>query len=132
MKNLANCTPREFLAQSVKIRHAVQNWLTETDIMGIRKRVPHFDGDMSDADKRKAYEAQARDNLWAIIDEITAKHPDETLELLALLNFVEPQDVDKHQMSEYFASIAELISNEAVISFFISLTRLGQMTTSKR
>ena len=39
-KNLANCTPEEFLVQSNKIRKAVENWLKVTDIMEIRKNVP--------------------------------------------------------------------------------------------
>ena len=131
MKNLANCTPREFFVQSVKIRRAVENWLSVTDILNIRKTMPHFDKDASEVEKRAAYKKQAQDNAWAMFDAIVEQHPDESLELLALINFVEPKDVDAHTMSEYLASLAELISNENVLSFFYSLTRLGQMTSRK-
>lgn len=131
MKNLANCTPREFFVQSVKIRHAVENWLSVTDILNIRKTAPHLEADVSDAERRAAYKKQAQDNAWAMFDSIVEQHPDESLELLALMNFVDPKDVDSHTMSEYLASLAELISNENVLSFFYSLTRLGQMASRR-
>lgn len=37
MKNLANCTPSEFLKQTNKIKKSVEKWLKATDIMEIRK-----------------------------------------------------------------------------------------------
>ena len=40
MKNLANCTPVEFLKQTNKIRHEVESWLKDTKIMDIRKNRP--------------------------------------------------------------------------------------------
>ena len=38
MKNLANCTPTEFLKQTSKIKRSAEKWLKVTDIMAIRKR----------------------------------------------------------------------------------------------
>ena len=43
MKNIANCTPREFLRQTNKIRKAVSNWLTLTKVMDIRERLRKHD-----------------------------------------------------------------------------------------
>ena len=32
-KNLANCTPKEFMVQTRLIKHAVEKWLTDTEIL---------------------------------------------------------------------------------------------------
>ena len=58
------------------------------------------------------------------------EHPDETLDLLALLCFIEPEDVDNHSVDEFLEAITEMISNQAVIGFFTSLAQLGLMDTS--
>lgn len=139
MKNLATCKPSEFLRQTNRIKKAVEKWLTETDIMTIRKRMPDLLAireDMTDeelnrvkAENKKRLEAQSKENLSAIFDEIADEHPDETLELLALLCFVEPENVDDYPMGDYLNAIGEMISNEAVIGFFTSLARLGLMPT---
>lgn len=140
MKNLANCKPSEFLRQTSRIRKSVENWLSVTEIMEIRKRLPkltHVTDDMSAekraeiiAENRLKQSEQVRQNAMDILDAVLDKHPDETLELLALLCFIEPDDVDNHPISEYLESFTELVSNETVINFFISLARLGQMNTS--
>ena len=140
MKNLANCKPSEFFKQTVKIKKAVENWMTETDIMNIRKNVAKpspITQDMTDEEKRAAVddfrrrtEEQARKNMSKIFDAIFEEHPDETLELLALLCFVEPKDVDEHTIDEYLKAITEMITNEAVLGFFTSLARLGLFNTS--
>ena len=70
---------------------------------------------------------QARKNFSAILDAILDEHPDETLELLALLCFVKPKDVDKHTVSEYMTAIVEMLQDEGVLSFF---TLLGQLEKS--
>lgn len=139
MKNLATCKPSEFLRQTNRIKKAVEKWLTETDIMTIRKRMPDLLAireDMTDeelsrvnAENKKRLEAQSKENLSAIFDEIADEHPDETLELLALLCFVEPENVDDYPMGDYLKAIGEMIGNEAVIGFFTSLARLGLMPT---
>lgn len=140
MKNLANCKPSEFFKQTVRIKKAVENWMTETDIMNIRKNVAKpspITPDMTDDEKRAAVddfkrrtEEQAQRNMSKIFDAIFEEHPDETLELLALLCFVEPKDVDNHTIDEYLKAITEMITNEAVLGFFTSLARLGLFNTS--
>ena len=139
MKNLANCKPSEFLKQTNRIRKSVDNWLKVTDIINIRKRRPEikFVPELADEDEKKAIIAenaknrneQVRQNLSDMLDEILDKHPDETLEVLALCCFVEPEDVDSHSMVEYLEAFNELVSNEAVISFFSLLMRVGQMSS---
>lgn len=128
MKNLANCTPREFFKQTNLIRKSVAKWLTDTDIMNIRKRMPQF-SDEDTEEKEEVLQEQAKKNLSAILDAILDDHLDETLELLALVCFVDPADVDNYPMVEYLESITEMINNKTVLSFFISLMRLANQIT---
>ena len=140
MKNLANCNPREFLAQTNKIRKSVEKWLTVTDILNIRKNVAKpskVTDDMTPQEKREAVDdfmersrQQAMKNLSAMIESIAGEHPDETLEILALVCFVEPENVCDHTMSEYLGEINELISDKNVLDFFTSLMQLVRINTS--
>lgn len=131
MKNLTNCTPREFMRQTAKIRHAVEKWLTLTDIMNIRKRLPEIPYTATEAEKNELMREQTRKNLRAMADAILDEHPDETADLLALCCFIEPEDMDEHPMTEYLAAVAEMLGDENVISFFTSVVRWGQMAGSK-
>ena len=65
-----------------------------------------------------------------MLDQILEEHAEETLNVLALMCFVDPKDVDEHPMDEYIEAFNELISNQTVINFFVSLARLGQTNTS--
>lgn len=139
MKNLANCKPSEFLKQTNKIRKSVQKWLDVTDIINIRKRMPEFETAPSGTSaeerveiiKRNAekQQEQAKQNIMDMLDAMLDKHPDETLEVLALCCFVEPKDVDNHPMSEYLASFLDLVNNKEVLNFFTLLAQLAQKNT---
>ena len=130
MKNLANCKPSEFLVQTNKIRKSVEKWLKLTDIPNIRKNVPEFKEGQTKEEHRAEMLEQARVNLNKIFDAILEEHPQETLELLGLLCFVEPEDVDNHPVSFYLEAVSELIDDKAVLGFFTSLVNLGQMGIS--
>lgn len=130
MKNLANCKPSEFLAQSNKIRKAVSEWLTLTDILNIRQQKPKFEIDMTDEERERLTAEQVQKNLNEMLDQILEEHAEETLNVLALMCFVDPKDVDKYPMDEYIEAFNELINNQTVINFFVSLARLGQTNTS--
>lgn len=139
MKNLANCKPSEFLKQTNKIRKSVQKWLDATDIINIRKRIPEFETapsgtsaeERAEIIKRNAekQQEQAKQNIMDMLDAMLDKHPDETLEVLALCCFVEPKDVDNHPMSEYLASFLDLVNNKEVLNFFTLLAQLAQKNT---
>jgi len=131
MKTLANCTPREFLRQTAKIRHVAANWMDATKILEIRKEKPNIPEDATFEERKAAIQEQTKKNLSKMLDAILDEHPDETLDLLALACFIEPKDVDNHPVTFYLEAIAELISNEAVIRFFASLVQLEQINTSK-
>ena len=141
MKNLANCKPSEFLKQTNKIRKAVAKWLELTKILEIRKQQPEgiikLTVDMNQEERasallknRELMEKQVRVNASQMLDAMLDEYPDETLEILGLLCFVEPKDVDNHPMTEYIAAMDELIANQAVLGFFTSLMQLGTTITS--
>lgn len=125
MKNLANCKPTEFLSQTNRIRKSVSKWLTDTDIINIRKRMPDIAEGATDKEKKEALQAQASKNINAMLAAVMEEHPEETLEVLALMCFVEPEHVDDYTMAEYFDAFNDLINNKSVMDFFTSLKRLG-------
>lgn len=127
MKNLANCKPSEFLAQTNKIKKSVDRWLTDTDVVNIRMRKPDIKDEMSEEDKQRAIREQVNKNFNDIFSAVVEEHPEETLEVLALICFVEPKDVDSHTMTEYLDTISEVLNNQSVIGFFTSLTNWGPM-----
>lgn len=140
LKTLATCKPSEFLKQTNRIKKAVEKWLTDTDILNIRKRMVPLEimpKDASEEDRReifernkKATEEQAKKNLSAMLDAILEEHPEETLEVLALCCFVEPEDADNYTVGHYLTAFNSLINDRAVIDFFISLASLAQRDTS--
>lgn len=140
MKTLANCKPTEFFAQTNKIRKAVKNWLDVTEILEIRKRVPSLktpqkaeskeELEKNLEERKQAFAKQTRENLFDMLEAILEDHPQETIELMALVCFIEPKDADNHMMSEYLTAINELMNDKAVIDFFYSLASLGTVNTS--
>lgn len=125
MKTLATCSPREFLKQSNKIRKAVAEWLSLTKVMQIRKNMPKLSDDLPEEEKHEAIEKQVTDNFNAILDAVLEEHPDETAELLGLICFVEPDDLDNHKMTEFMGAVAEILNSREVLDFFISLVNLA-------
>lgn len=130
MKTLANCSPREFLVQTNKIRKAVSNWLSLTKVLEIRKAQPKYAENATEEERRAAITQQIQDNANAMLDAILDEHPEETAELLGLICFVEPDDLDNHSMTEFFGAVSEILNSREVLDFFISLAKLGSMNTS--
>lgn len=128
-KNLANCTPREFATQSLLIKRHVAKWLELTEIMKIRQKKPVIPEDATEEEKKELIRKQAMANFSEMFDSCMESHPDETVELLALLCFVPVSEVDEHPMSYYMKSLSEIIADNTVWDFFISLAvaarRLG-------
>ena len=140
MKNLANCKPSEFLKQTYRIKRSAEKWLTDTDILNIRKNLPELKTltkDMTDEERIAAFEEnkkksqdQLRRNLSEMLDQIMDAHADETLELLALCCFVEPENVDDYSIDFYLSNLVDILSNGSVIGFFTSLAQLGVVNTA--
>lgn len=125
-KNLANCTPKEFMVQTRLIKHHLEKWLKETDIMNIRKSLPEVPENVTDDERDELMRKQAQANLSAMFDAIFDEHPDETIELLALFCFVPLSELDAHPMTYYMESITEMMREKEVWDFFGSLAVLGQ------
>lgn len=130
MKTLANCSPREFLIQSNKIRKSVAKWLSMTKLLDIRKNLPAIPEDATEDERRDAIAKQVQANATAMLDAILDDHPEETAELLGLLCFVEPDDLDNHSMTEFFGAISEILNSREIIDFFTSLVSLGSGNSS--
>lgn len=130
MKNLANCSPREFLKQTNRIRKAAAEWLDATKILDIRKNLPTIDRNAPQDEQRAAVAQQIKRNASAILDAVLEAHPDETAELLGLCCFIEPGDLDNHPMSEIIGAVGEMLGNPEIVGFFTSLARLGNLDTS--
>lgn len=125
MKNLSNCELAEFLKQTNKIRKQASKWIIDTKIMEIRKRVPDLT-DLTEDEKKAKLREQGKKNISDILDNALDTHPQETAELLGLMCFVEPKDLNKHKTAEYLKAFGEMISDEDVLDFFTSLMRLEQ------
>jgi hypothetical protein len=140
MKNLANCKPSEFFAQTVKIKKSVQEWIDATDIINILKEQPVLEDipeNGTDAEKKEVFQRNIEkikkfnlEKFSRLFDIACEKNAEKTLELLALCCFVEPKYVDDNPISYYLESFTELINDDAVISFFTSLAQLAQKNTS--
>ena len=140
MKNLAKCTPSEFVAQTVKIKDAVKDWLELTKILEIRRHTPTYEMCSKDASpevKRAVRERnlalqkeQNAKNLSEIFDSCLAEHPQETLKVLALCCFVEPADVNNHTIDEYMECIMDMAESKAVVRFFSLLAQVQTQGTS--
>ena len=126
MKNLSNCKPSEFLAQTIKIKNLVRDWLDATKIMDIRKNFSQVDKNLSAEERTNAIVNQALSNWSDMLDRMFIDNAEKTLALIALVNFIEPEHVDDYEMGDYLQSISELLSDSRVLSFFTSLVRLNQ------
>lgn len=141
MKNLATCKPTEFVAQTAKIREAVADWLELIDFQKIRSKIPDYEVVSKEATAEEKADVirhnaailrkATADRLNELLDNMLAKHPQETLNVLALCCFVEPAEVDNHPMDEYFNCIMDMVENKAVLRFFSLLAQLDQTSTSK-
>lgn len=136
-KNLVTCKPTEFLKQTNRIRKSAERWMKNIGISDIRSRriegmeaiTPQMDAkEVAEVRLRNAKRVsdQSKKNMHDIIEAALEKYPEDTLELLALACFVEPEDVDNHRVSFYLANLADILSDRDVISFFTSLVQLEQ------
>lgn len=137
-KNLATCTGVEFLRQSNKIRHAVEGWLKETGVLELRKRKAQgkksITNDMTPEEKQainlenhKLDVAQAKKNVSDMLDVCLDKNPEDTLKVLAMMCFVEPQDAEKVKPTELLANFGEMMGDDGVMRFFLSLMKWEAM-----
>ena len=135
IKTLANCPDEEALAQMYCIIEDVDKWMKVTDISNLRKRLPKLDPIPEDADEEKKAAIkekndkrlieQGRKNLMDILKAAMKDHPKETARIMRLSCFVDPED-NTHNLLYYMQAFSEMMQNETVVNFFLSLGNLGQ------
>ena len=136
-KNLVTCKPTEFLRQTNRIRKSAEKWMKAIGVLEIRKRkaegVKPITEDMDDeeavalrAQNARLIAEQSKKNFYDIIVAAMEQCPDETLEILALACFVEPENIDDHKVSFYLANLSDILADADVLSFFTSLAQLEQ------
>jgi hypothetical protein len=138
LKTLATCKPIEFMKQTVKIKKAVSEWLTITDIKSIVKKVAPQElipADATDIEKMAIVSAnmakrreQIVKNISEAFDVVMEEYPEETLEILALCCFIEPEKANDVKVSDYLKAFNGLITDKDTVDFFISLAQLGSRT----
>ena len=134
MKNLAKCKPTEFVAQTAKIKDAVADWMEIIDFVGVRAKRPAYIMIPKDATAEQINEIneknatirkkQALSNIKELLDNMLVKHPAETLNVLALCCFIEPEHIDDYTIDEYFNCIMDMMENQCVMRFFKLLAHL--------
>lgn len=130
MKTLANCTPREFLIQTNKIRRAAEHWLDVTRLNELRRRLPNIDPGATEDQRREALARQINRNVSDMLSAMLEDHPEETLELVAGLCFIEPEALEQYTVPELLRAITEILDCPEVLDFFLSLARWEGMRTS--
>lgn len=135
-KNLANCTPDEFLDQSFLIMNAAEKFMKVNDILGIRSRkveglqeIPKDNEEEADRVRRenaKKITAQRMKNVKDLLTSMMHTHKSETLELLALSCFIDPAEINNYTMPFFLRNVGEMISNQDVLAFFTSLAEVEQ------
>ena len=131
MKTLVNCTPREFMTQTVKMRKTVEKWLNETGIPEIRKRMPDGFSEMDKEEKLKAIERQSDQNLGAMLWAAMEKDPEGTLDVLGYVTFSDAGADDAAPMPEYLDAVLDMFKNEAVRTFFMLCLRSALPASSE-
>lgn len=121
MKTIANCNPIEFLQQTNKIRHAVSKYFKDTEILEIRKRKPTEGVTVAE---------QAKKNLNDMLDTALEKYPRETAEVISLMCFIDPAEIENYTAAEFLTPALELLNSKAALDFFISLARAEQTPIS--
>ena len=135
-KNLANCTPDEFLDQTYLIMNAAEKFMKVNDILGISGRkveglqeIPTDNEEEADRIRKenaKKITAQRMKNVKDLLTSMLHTNKSETLELLALSCFIAPEDINNYSMPYFLRNVGEMISNQDVLAFFTSLAQLEQ------
>ena len=144
MKNLANCTPREFAAQTALMADALEKWVKLTDLINVRRNVPDLPvipklNDNATEEQILARErvikerniilrTAALENFFQIMRSALRDHPEETLEVVAYACFIPFDKIDDYKMKDLLRCITEMIKDEDVLDFFTSLSDLGRRT----
>ena len=121
MKTLTNCKPREFMRQVARIKTAAAAWLDMTRLLELRRRMPPRQEYADDEARRQAVMDQWRANIKDMVDAMLVDHPEETLELLGLICFIEPEELDEHPMSELYEGLMAVLKDDNLVDLFTAM-----------
>lgn len=135
-KNLVTCKPSEALAQMCRIRDLLEKWLKDIELSKLFEEIPEvvkITPNMTDDEKKDAINKNSTLLLDTIktkglmlFDNALKKYPEETLAVLALSCFVEPENVDDYTMGDYINALAEMKNDKATAGFFTLATTAVQ------
>ena len=131
MKTLANCTLKEFLQQTNKIRHKAAEFYNVIGIADIRKTMPTLTGKETPEEAEKKRIEQGKKNISAIIDKCIDANIDATIEIIGLMCFKTPEEAEKMDATEFIDVVFEIIGSERVMNFFTRMVKSGLIDTAK-
>lgn len=131
MKTLANCTLKEFLQQTNKIRHKAAEFYNVIGIADIRKTMPTLTGKETPEEAEKKRIEQGKKNISAIIDKCIDANIDATIEIIGLMCFKTPEEAENMNATEFIDVVFEIIGSERVINFFTKMVKSGLIDTAK-
>lgn len=114
MKTLANCTPKEFAIQSLKIAERIRNY---TD--GINRI------------REKCRTDNISDNIFEIISYICGDNLEETMSLCGELCFMSGDDfsrLDAENGDDGIIELVNIFNSKRVVSFFTTLLNLQKIS----
>lgn len=114
MRNLANCTPDEFMAQVVKVRGPFVEWVKRVGTEEFRKVYADKLADENVVNRAKALSMYLGEIIMASME----KEPELTKELLCLTTFTEIEDFNSHRMLEYISAVFEMYRSRDMRDFF--------------
>lgn len=130
MKTIAQLNGVEFLRKCNQVRHGVEKIITETGVLEYRKRQPEFTGDETTKERNEKIRQKSKENIDAMLDCLLEEHPEKTVELLNLLVVKEEGDAEEIAGFDMITVLLELIGNQKVMGFFISVVSTGLKLTA--
>ena len=138
LKNLATCYPKEFFVQTNRIRKLAKSWLVDTGVLNLRDTIKDLAETVAEEVSTETDEAEIKNKaqkatlnrLDSILEKLLDTDVDKTVELLCYCCFVPPEKANDHEMWEYLECITAMITNEAVLGFFMSLVGLTKTIIS--
>ena len=128
MRTIANLSGVEFLRAINRTRHAVEKLMKVTDVLGIWKKNPTFEGDETPEERHEKQREQIKKNLNDILDSLLEKHPEETYECIMALCVRDEGEPEPDGIELIFAAFS-LISDKRVVDFLLQLGKSGLIDT---
>lgn len=127
MKTLANCSTREFLVQTNKMRLKVERFIKLIDLKKYKDEIISIKNARNG--EKKIQPVEIVKMLYPIFSDIFTScfetDIDLTFEIVALATFQTVEDVEKMQPNEIIEIFNAIISSKRVIDFFTSSVKLA-------